>query len=103
MASVYQPINGYQVWYYGKNHHHLYIQVYNDGQYVGSMTFRTASLPDNELDHNGHIRLSYMKEDYPNILDLLRNESPLFIWINPDNKIGGIATDSTEPVGEGEE
>ena len=60
-------------------------------------------LPDNSLDVNGHIRLSFRKEDYPDIVDMLRNESPLFVWINPDNNIGGIATDSTEPVGEGEE
>lgn len=102
--SVYKPIDGYQIWYYGKNSHHLYIQVYNSGVYQGSLTFHDiATIPDNELDGAGHIRLSFHKTDYPNIVDMLRNESPLFIWINPTNKIGGIATESTEPVGEGEE
>lgn len=104
MASEYRPINGYRVWYYGKNSHHILIQVYQDEAYQGSLTFRnTKPLPDNELDSHGHIRLSYYKEDFAHVLDLLRNEKPLFIWINPPNKIGGIATDSTEPVGEGEE
>lgn len=104
MASEYKPIDGYRLWYYGKNSHHIYIQVYNAGAYQGSLTFRDSTpLPDNELDPSGYIRLSYHRADYPNILDMLRNEKPLFIWINPSNKIGGIATDSTEPVGEGEE
>jgi len=104
MSALYKPIDGYRLWYYGKNAHHVYIQVYHTNAYVGSLTFRDAlPLPDNEIDAGGHIRLSYYKGDYLNIVDMLRNEQPLFIWINPENLIGGIATDSTEPVGEGEE
>ncbi|MDX1479634.1 MAG: hypothetical protein R3301_18105 [Saprospiraceae bacterium] len=102
MASVYQPIDGYRLWYYGKNDHHLYIQVYHNSQYVGALTFREGDLPDNELDAHGHIRLSFHKTDYPHIVDLLRHKRPLFVWINAANRIGGLATDSTEPVGEAE-
>jgi hypothetical protein len=104
MASVYKPIDGYRLWYYGKNSHHILIQTYHENAYVGSLTFRNSqSIPDNELDAAGYIRLSFHKDDYANLVDMLRNEKPLFMWINPANLIGGIATDSTEPVGEGEE
>lgn len=104
MAGIYKPIDGYRIWYYGKNSHHIYIQVYQSNVYVGSLTFRdSATLPDNELDVAGYIRLSMHKNDFANVMDILRHEKPLFIWLNDVNKIGGIATDSTEPIGEAEE
>ena len=103
MAAIYKQIDAYRFWYYGKNEHRLYIQVFHENAYIGSLTFhKEDQRPDNRMEA-GFIHLSYAKEDYPNIIDLLRNESPIFIWYNPDNHVGGLAGDAKEPIGEGEE
>jgi hypothetical protein len=104
MSAIFHRIDFYKIWYFGKNDHRIQIQVYQGNDYVGSLSFTDAGeIPDNEVLEGKFVRLTFHKEDYLNIIDLLRNEKPLFIWINEDNLIGGIATDELEPVGELEE
>ncbi|HEV7395434.1 MAG TPA: hypothetical protein VGN86_02890 [Pyrinomonadaceae bacterium] len=52
---------------------------------------------------SGYISCHYMAEDYPQVLDLLRNEKPAFVEF--EVKAGNIANirTSAEPVGEGEQ
>jgi hypothetical protein len=51
---------------------------------------------------NGYISCHYLTEDYPRILDILRNEKPVFVEFEVQaGNIGNIRT-SAEPVGEGE-
>jgi hypothetical protein len=52
---------------------------------------------------SGYISCHYMAEDYPQVLDLLRNEKPVYVEfeVRPGN-IASIRT-SAEPVGEGEQ
>lgn len=103
MASIFHVIDHYKVWYYGKNDHRIQIQVYQKDEYVGSLTFTDQSeIPSNEVIDGQLIRLSFHTGEYGHVIDLLRNESPLFIWINETSGIGGLATDELEPIGEGE-
>lgn len=102
MAAEYKAFNAYKIWYYAKSPMDAQIQCYFNAQYVGSLVFHREIIPDNSLDDDGHIRLHFSFEEFDRVLDLLRNEKPLFLWLNPPNLIGGIATDDLEPVGEGE-
>lgn len=103
MSAVFKEFDSYKFWYYGKNQHRIQVQLYQGDDYVGTLDFRDADpIPDNELSGD-FIRLSFQKNDFSNVIDLIRNEGPLFAWINPKNLIGGIATSENEPVGEGEE
>ena len=103
MSAIFHKIDAYKIWYYGKNQHRVQIQIYQDAEYVGSLDFREGESQSNEVIDGKFVRMGFHKSDYQNIVDLLRNESPLFIWMNETNLIGGIATDELEPVGEGEE
>ena len=51
---------------------------------------------------SGYISCHYMAADYPQVLDLLRNEKPIYVEFEVN--IGNIASirTSAEPVGEGE-
>jgi hypothetical protein len=50
----------------------------------------------------GYISCHYVAEDYPRVLDILRNEKPVFVEFEVQNgNIANIRT-SAEPVGEGE-
>ena len=103
MAAIYKEFDSYKFWYYGKNQHRIQIQLFQGENYIGTADFRDLdTLPDNEVTGD-YLRLSFHKNDFSNIIDLIRNEAPLFAWINPKNLIGGIATVEHEPTGEGEE
>jgi hypothetical protein len=51
---------------------------------------------------SGYISCHYLAEDYPKVLDLLRNEKPVYVEF--EVRAGNIANirTSAEPVGEGE-
>ena len=51
---------------------------------------------------NGYISCHYLADDYPRVLDILRNEKPVFVEI--EIRAGNVASirTSAEPVGEGE-
>ena len=99
---MYLEFNRYQIFFYAKPFKHRFIQLYKETELVGTLTFDDfESLPENS-NTDTRINLKFMEEDYLSIVDLLRNESPLFIWINPDNGIGGLSTSADEPVGENE-
>jgi hypothetical protein len=48
------------------------------------------------------IILSYVIGRFHDVLDLLRNERPLELYLNPAGEWGSILTKEAEPVGEGE-
>jgi hypothetical protein len=51
---------------------------------------------------SGYISCHYLAEDYPQVLDLLRNEKPVYVEF--EAQLGNMANirTSAEPVGEGE-
>ena len=58
------------------------------------------ALPPNSSD-NGVLLLHYPMTQYPAVIDLLRNEEPLYVSLNADNGVGVIST-GDERVGEDE-
>lgn len=60
------------------------------------------ALPENVYEITGqraYARLHLPYHNYPWYLDLLRNEGPVWAWLNTDVKIG-LLTTGYEPVGE---
>ena len=52
---------------------------------------------------SGYISCHYLAEDYPQVLDLLRNEKPVYVEFEVrSGNMASIRT-SAEPVGEGEQ
>ena len=63
----------------------------------------SATLPVTDTrKSSGYISCHYLAEDYPQVLDLLRNEKPVYVEF--DVHLGNMANirTSAEPVGEGE-
>lgn len=72
---------------------------------IGAAYFHhsTTTMPvADTMKGTGYISCHYLAEDYPHVLDILRNEKPAFVEfeVRPVN-IASIRT-SAEPVGEGE-
>jgi hypothetical protein len=77
------------------------------GNAVGQLVFYpdTEKLPDDRLVSGGIPDLFYHLKDFKNVLDLLRNEKPMWLYYNASMIVtaeNGIATEVAEPVGEGE-
>lgn len=70
--------------------------------YIGQLIFKPngAVLPS-DSEASGQYNLYYHLDDYQNCIDLLRNESPMYLlWLGPGGE-NGIKT-TKEDVGEGE-
>ena len=69
---------------------------------VGTLLFMKdgQSIPANTVA-NGVPRLHYSIRDFPAMIQMIREEKPLFVNLNEANGIGSIST-SDEPVGEQE-
>ena len=78
-----------------------YIILYDkQGTMVGNLYFRREDpAPDSSKSALGVYRFYYRREDYEDVVDVLRNEEPVFLlWYG---NTGNLST-SAEPIGEGE-
>ena len=70
---------------------------------VGWISFvaEGVALPENKMHTTGSMILNMRESKFQDILDIVRNEAPLFMMLNTDLGIGAIRS-SEEPVGETE-
>ncbi|MDR8391959.1 hypothetical protein NC796_12445 [Aliifodinibius sp. S!AR15-10] len=111
MAFV-EEIKNYTVSYYagGKNTNNYQYRAIiglrrEDGSLIGGAYFHrnATTMPntDNQTS-SGYLWFHYTWEDFPQVMDLLRNEGPVYArYVAGGWHLGSITT-STEPVGEGE-
>jgi hypothetical protein len=78
------------------------IQFWGDDGYLGAASFYDDAfeLPPAMLYPSGVVGLNYHMSEFAPILDMLRNEKPVFIEFN--GELNSRLTTSGEPVGEGE-
>ena len=103
MATVRKDFDSYKIWYYSGHPYEALIYCYQGTSYVGRIVFfkDDAAIPANANYASGpsiHFGLSRFED----IASILRQESPLYLFLNTTNLIGTLATDEHEPVGEEE-
>ena len=78
----------------------------NDGSTIGTMYFHRnpeATMPDtDEKSSDGRISLHYPANEFQNVLDILRNESPIYLTYVGGEWHTAYINAADEPVGEGE-
>ena len=87
------------------NHPRAIVKCYQDDDFVLQLNFYpdNEKLPENYYDVKSKlVYLRYHLLMYPNIMDLLRNEKPIYFSYSEKSKVGYIRT-GKEPVGEGED
>lgn len=85
-------------------HPRTIIKCYHDNHYALQASFYPdqQKLPENYYDVNSNlVYLRYSMSMYGHILDILRNEKPIYFSFSRNSKLGYIHT-GKEPVGEGE-
>ncbi|MFO1431923.1 MAG: hypothetical protein U1F76_17585 [Candidatus Competibacteraceae bacterium] len=74
------------------------------GKYLGQLCFMpNESVLPADCMSNGTVTLFYHLDDYKNAIDLLRNESPMYLLYRGSGVENGIKTSLEEPVGEAEQ
>jgi hypothetical protein len=81
------------------------IGLHDDDGLIGTAYFHhnNTTMPVGDTyKASGYVSCHYLASDYPQILDILRNEKPVYVEF--ERKLGNIASirTSAEPVGEGE-
>jgi hypothetical protein len=78
----------------------------DDNKLIGAAYFHlnAATLPGGDTQNaSGYVSCHYLATDYPQVLDILRNEKPVYVeFVARAGNMGNIRT-SAEPVGEGEQ
>lgn len=113
MQTPYKLIKGYSVSFYGgaKNvNGHLYRAVIHlfekkASSYLGCAYFHRnlKTMPKGDSQKaNGVVYLHFTEDQYEKVLDILRNESPVYLnFVGKKWNVGSLNT-AREPVGEGE-
>jgi hypothetical protein len=102
MATIRADFDSYKIWYYSGHPYEALIYLYKAGKYVGRIVFfkEDAVIPANVS--NPEPSVHYPLSRFNDIVSILREEKPLYLSLNPDNKIGTLATSDLEPAGEEE-
>ncbi len=71
--------------------------------YVGRIVFfkDESTIPDN-ANYSSGPSIHYPLSRFNDVINILRQEKPLYLFLNLNNKIGIVATSDREPVGEEE-
>ncbi|HEY0787520.1 MAG TPA: hypothetical protein VGE86_02680 [Thermoanaerobaculia bacterium] len=98
-------IDAYKVVLYGKSATPgdlvAFIHCYSDGKNVVTCEFyRDGSTLGQNRNQGGRVGLTYEWSHFHAVLDVLRNEKPVYFGFIESTKVGYIAT-RDEPVGEG--
>ena len=105
MPNIRKSFDRYKVQYTGSKRDIplASISCYEGTNWVGLLEFWAdrARVRDPFL-WNDKIILSYTLERFRDVIDTLRNEGPLELYLNPTGKWGSVLTKELEPVGEGE-
>jgi len=78
----------------------------DNNRLIGAAYFHhnSTTLPSGDTQNaSGYISCHYLATDYPQVLDILRNEKPVYVeYVQRAGNVANIRT-SAEPVGEGEQ
>lgn len=108
MAQYTNGFDSYQAFYYsGPTQLQAVIQVYASGVFNGRLGFYPDAgpvVPNGEIQPTGVKvpAINYPLSRFSNVMDMLRYEKPLYIFLDTTNGIGFLGTSQLEPVGEQE-
>ena len=112
MAFYYISVDNYDIYYPGGGKdNYIYRAIIglrkNDGTLHGALYFHkdsnTMPMKDTRNPTAPYIYCHYPVEDFANIVDILRNESPIYFrWVGSETEGQAAVTTSSEPIGEEE-
>ncbi|MGH9224693.1 MAG: hypothetical protein ACRD2W_13155 [Acidimicrobiales bacterium] len=102
MATISADFDSYKYWCYSSHPYEAMVYCYRSTAYVGRIVFFNdgAALPPNANLNGPSIHFPISR--FGDIIDTLRTEKPLYLFLNLENLVGSLGTADFEPVGEEE-
>jgi hypothetical protein len=83
---------------------HLYL--WDDTGMIGQANFMNSeffsNIPKPSIDSYGKVNMYFRTEEFPMVIDMLRNEKPVYLFGKETPPTWFVLTTTQEPVGEGE-
>ena len=102
MATIRADFDSYKYWCYSGHPYEVLVYCYRDEAYVGRIVFFKDGAPIPPNADVGGPSIHFPLSRFAQIMDTLRHEKPLYLFLGVDNAIGSIGTADFEPVGEEE-
>ncbi len=107
MANTRRNFDSYRVQYTAANGDKPLARIvcYGGDEVAGMITFHQdeAIVPAAQVFQEDKVHIGYAIHRYCEVMDLLRNEAPLELYLDPEAGWGAILTCEMEPVGEDDE
>lgn len=101
MPTVMNDFDTYQVTY--RSHPRMAdISCWQGARLVGNMRFEDVTPPRNSVGANNMINLFFGLSQFHDVYTIVREEKPLYIWLDTTTNWGSVSTRPYEPVGEDE-
>jgi hypothetical protein len=80
------------------------LRLLHNGEYLAFLNFQheEGNRHDNFIDRGGVAKFFMPREQYLGVIDLLRNEEPVYFTLYQNPVVGWLSTDADEVPGEGE-
>lgn len=78
-----------------------YILCFRKRRNVGKITFGETREARKNMVKSGYLEVHYPLRSFRDVVDILRNEKPLYLSVLPDRHLGALTT-TDEPIGEEE-
>ncbi len=82
------------------------LYLWDDDTMIGELTFINSGFFKNisppYIDSYGVVKMSFRAEEFPIVIDMLRNEKPVYVFGKETPPTWFVLTTTEEPVGEGE-
>lgn len=103
MSAIAKTFDQYRLQYASGGPNAAYIECWQNNSNVGTLVFvrEGSALLPNKLTSSNTIVLYYLISQFNDVIQILRYEKPLYVWINTDNGMGNVGT-SMELIGEQE-
>ncbi len=109
MAVFTNGFDAYQIFYYTQYPSppgfEAIIQAYQAGVFVGRIAFYSGAVPPNGTIAPLGVTvpsIHYSLSRFNDVIEILRQEKPLYLYLDTTSGIGILATTDKEPVGEQE-
>jgi hypothetical protein len=103
MVTIRRDFDGYKLWYFSNDELFALIHCYKGTEFMGRISFFKEGdiIPPNANLPNGP-SIHFAASRFNDIMTILKQERPLYLFLNPDTLTGMVANTHFEWTGEEE-
>ena len=103
MRNSLRDFDGYKLWYFSNDRLFAIVHCYKGSEFVGRIAFfkEGEKVPPN-ADLGNRPSIHFAAKRFNDMMTILKQERPLFLFLNPETLMGSVANTHFEWTGEEE-